>query len=202
MITESLGRTTIYLGTLSATLVAFALIVQGEIRSTTTSSSHSCSCPHLIFLGTVTFVRVLENSIEDTIYVMAINRIRHYYMEHAGEDSRYFTLSAAMTPGRCIREHRARRIEMASVLQRRSRSRADQQHGRGCSCRRRPRCAGVPRGGVGRGRAGDRSGFWSALQGGMVPAEERSKAALRSSQRMQTRLRGGKEPFGRITCAN
>jgi hypothetical protein len=47
----------------------------------------------LIFLGTVTFVRVLENSIEDTIYAMAINRIRQYYIDQAGEDARYFTLT-------------------------------------------------------------------------------------------------------------
>jgi hypothetical protein len=93
MITESLGRTTIYLGTLSATLVAFALIAQGDTTEDDFRLFALILLPALIFLGTVTFVRVLENSIEDTIYVMAINRIRHYYMEHAGEDSRYFTLA-------------------------------------------------------------------------------------------------------------
>jgi hypothetical protein len=93
MITESLGRTTIYLGTLSATLVAFALVVQGDTTDDDFRLFALILLPALIFLGTVTFVRVLENSIEDTIYVMAINRIRHYYIEHAGEDARYFTLA-------------------------------------------------------------------------------------------------------------
>jgi hypothetical protein len=93
MITESLGRTTIYLGTLSATLVAFALIVQGDTTEDDFRLFALILLPALIFLGTVTFVRVLENSIEDTIYVMAINRIRHYYIEHAGEDAHYFTLA-------------------------------------------------------------------------------------------------------------
>ena len=48
--------------------------------------------PALVFLGTVTFVRVLETGIEDAIYAQAINRIRHYYLELAGDDARYFVL--------------------------------------------------------------------------------------------------------------
>jgi hypothetical protein len=92
MIAESLGRTTIYLGTLSATLVALALVIQGETTEDDVRLFALILLPALIFLGTVTFVRVLENSIEDTIYVMAINRIRHYYLEQAGEDARYFAL--------------------------------------------------------------------------------------------------------------
>ncbi len=92
MITESLGRR-IYLGTLSATLVAFALIVQGDATDDDFRLFALILLPALIFLGTVTFVRVLENSIEDTIYAMAINRIRQYYIDQAGEDARYFTLT-------------------------------------------------------------------------------------------------------------
>ena len=93
MITESLGRTTIYLGSLSATLVALALVVQGDTTEDDVRLFALILLPALIFLGTVTFVRVLENSIEDTMYVMAINRIRRFYLEHAGENARYFALS-------------------------------------------------------------------------------------------------------------
>jgi hypothetical protein len=92
MISESLGRTTIYLGTLSATLVALALIIQGDTTEDDFRLFALILLPALILLGTVTFVRVLENSIEDSIYVMAINRIRHYYLEEAGEAARYFAL--------------------------------------------------------------------------------------------------------------
>ena len=92
MIAESLGRTTIYLGTLSATLVALALILQGDATKSDFRLLALVLLPALVFLGTVTFVRVLENSVEDSYYVMAINRIRHYYIEHAGDDARYFTL--------------------------------------------------------------------------------------------------------------
>jgi hypothetical protein len=93
MVTESLGRTTIYLGTLSATLVALALIIQGETTEGDFRLFALILLPALIFLGTVTFVRVLETGIEDTMYAMAINRIRHYYLEQAGEDARYFALA-------------------------------------------------------------------------------------------------------------
>src|SRR5262245_14723070 len=39
-----------------------------------------------------TFVRLVESSIEDMLYGRAINRIRHYYLELAGEDARYFVM--------------------------------------------------------------------------------------------------------------
>jgi hypothetical protein len=90
-ITESLGRTTIYLGSLSASLVALALIAQGE-RTLDLRFSAIVILPALIFLGTATFVRILETGIEDAICAQAINRIRHYYLEHAGEYGRYFLL--------------------------------------------------------------------------------------------------------------
>ena len=90
-ITESLGRTTIYLGSLSASLVALALIAQGE-RTGDFRLIALLILPALIFLGTATFVRILETGIEDAICARAINRIRHYYLEIAGEHSRYFLL--------------------------------------------------------------------------------------------------------------
>lgn len=46
--------------------------------------------PMLVFLGTVTFVRIIATGIEDAIYAQAIGRIRHYYLELAGDDARYF----------------------------------------------------------------------------------------------------------------
>src|SRR4026209_30377 len=90
-ITESLGRTTIYLGSLSASLVALALVFQGSTVDDFRLFA-LVILPALVFLGTVTFVRVLETGIEDAIYGLAINRIRHYYLELAGDDARYFVL--------------------------------------------------------------------------------------------------------------
>jgi hypothetical protein len=91
-ITESLGRSTIYLGSLSASLVALALVLQGDSAVDEFQLFALGVLPALVFLGTVTFVRVLETGIEDAIYAQAINRIRHYYLELAGDDARYFVL--------------------------------------------------------------------------------------------------------------
>ena len=93
-ITESLGRSTIYLGSLSASLVAFALIAQGESTVADFRFFALLILPGLFFLGTVTFVRIVETGIEDATYAQAINRIRRYYLELAGEDARYFALGA------------------------------------------------------------------------------------------------------------
>jgi hypothetical protein len=68
MISESLGRTTMYLGTLSATLVALALITQGDTTEDDFRLFALILLPALVVLGTVMFVRVLENSIEDSVY--------------------------------------------------------------------------------------------------------------------------------------
>ena len=93
-ITESLGRSTIYLGSLSASLVALALIAQGESTVVDFRLFALLILPGLLFLGTVTFVRIVETGIEDATYAQAINRIRRYYLELAGEDARYFALGA------------------------------------------------------------------------------------------------------------
>ena len=91
-ITESLGRSTIYLGSLSASLVAIALVLRGDDAVDDFRLFALVILPALVFLGTVTFVRVVETGIEDAIYAQAINRIRHYYLELAGDDARYFVL--------------------------------------------------------------------------------------------------------------
>jgi hypothetical protein len=49
--------------------------------------------PAVLFLGLVTYVRVLQSSIEDILYARAINRIRHYYTEIDPAQAHYFLLS-------------------------------------------------------------------------------------------------------------
>jgi hypothetical protein len=93
-ITESLGRSTIYLGSLSASLVALALIAQGESTVDDFRLFALLILPAILFLGTVTFVRIVETGIEDATYAQAINRIRRYYLDLAREDARYFALGA------------------------------------------------------------------------------------------------------------
>ena len=49
-------------------------------------------------LGLFTFVRLVESSVEDVLYGRAINRIRHYYLELAGDQARLFVLSGHDDP--------------------------------------------------------------------------------------------------------
>ena len=93
-VTESVGRTLIYMGSLSASLVALALIAQSESAVDDFRLLALTILPALVFLGTVTFVRIVETGIKDAICAQAINRIRHYYLELAGEDRRYYLLGA------------------------------------------------------------------------------------------------------------
>jgi hypothetical protein len=51
--------------------------------------------PTLFVLGVFTFVRLVELGIEDFLLGRAINRIRHYYLERAGDTARYFMLSGS-----------------------------------------------------------------------------------------------------------
>jgi hypothetical protein len=72
--------------------------LQGS-RSTTVSESSSRAALYmgsvsstLIALGVFTFVRTVESSVEDVLYGRAINRIRSYYLELAGPESRWFVM--------------------------------------------------------------------------------------------------------------
>src|SRR5919106_1739552 len=88
---ESSARGGLYLGAVSSALIAIGLIA--DDRETFEVFS-LVVLPTLYFLGLVTFIRLVESSIEDLFYGRAINRIRHFYVELAGEDSRYFQMGA------------------------------------------------------------------------------------------------------------
>lgn len=49
--------------------------------------------PLLLFIGLATFERLLQLAIENIRYVVAINRLRHYYLELAPELRAHLTLS-------------------------------------------------------------------------------------------------------------
>lgn len=73
---ESSSRASIYLGALSTSLVAlgFTSTNQGAF------SPHAATAlPTLFILGCLTVVRLVDTSIENTIAVMRIQRIRRYY---------------------------------------------------------------------------------------------------------------------------
>jgi hypothetical protein len=92
-VSDSNGRTALYLGSLSSSLVALALVAQQSQLGRTFWAFALTVLPALLFLGLVTYGRVLQSSIEDIIYARAINRIRHYYTEIDPARSGYFLLS-------------------------------------------------------------------------------------------------------------
>jgi hypothetical protein len=90
---ESSGRTTLYLTTVSSALVALAFIGQMSEMGQAFVVFTLVLLPTLLFIGWVTFVRVLQTAIEDMIYSRGINRIRHYYLEIAPQMRDYLILS-------------------------------------------------------------------------------------------------------------
>jgi hypothetical protein len=99
-ISDTNGRASLFLGTVSTSLVALAF-VGGLSRSGAGGGVGQAFYifglvlfPSLAFLGLVTFERVLQSGLEDLIYARGINRIRHLYQEHAPEMRPYFVLSA------------------------------------------------------------------------------------------------------------
>lgn len=92
-ISDASGRASLYLGTLSGTLLALSLLGNATDLGVPFVVAALVLAPTLIFLGIVTFIRVLESGLEDSLYARGINRIRHYYLEVAPELKPYFILS-------------------------------------------------------------------------------------------------------------
>jgi hypothetical protein len=90
---ESASRSALYLGSVSSTLIGLGLTSQVAKGTEIFDVFSLVALPTLFVLGVFTFIRLVELGIEDFLLGRAINRIRHYYLEHAGPDGRYFMLS-------------------------------------------------------------------------------------------------------------
>ncbi len=97
-IAEANGRVGNFLATVSSALIALGFVAQGSIASDAFLVFGLFLFPVLFFLGAVAFRRVLEASIEDIHYGMAINRIRHFYLEIAPQAQDYFMMSSHDDP--------------------------------------------------------------------------------------------------------
>jgi hypothetical protein len=91
---ESSARAALYISAVSSTLVALGFIGQISEVGDTFKVFALTALPTLYVLGLFTFVRTIENGVEDLMMGRAINRIRNYYLEIAGEEAGYFMLSA------------------------------------------------------------------------------------------------------------
>jgi hypothetical protein len=87
---ETGGRTAVFLGTVSSTLIALAFVGQISRLGTAFFAFALVLLPTLFFLGLVTFERTMQLGIEDYIYAAGMSRIRHFYVEMVPEAEKYF----------------------------------------------------------------------------------------------------------------
>jgi hypothetical protein len=92
---ESATRSSIFLGSVSSTLVALGFLASLSGGDSALFRTFALTAlPTLCFLGVLTFVRLVELGTEDILYGRAINRIRNHYLELAGPDARLFMMRA------------------------------------------------------------------------------------------------------------
>jgi hypothetical protein len=82
---ESNGRSALFIGAVSSAVVALAFIGQVSGMGEGFFLFGLVLFPSLLFLGFVTFMRLIQTGIEDLAHGFGIKRIRHYYIELAPE---------------------------------------------------------------------------------------------------------------------
>ncbi|MBA2489880.1 MAG: hypothetical protein H0V36_11290 [Chloroflexi bacterium] len=92
-ISDANGRTGFFLATLSAVVVALAFVAQVSELGEAFVVFASVLLPILLFVGLAIFERLLQLAMENIRCVVAINRLRHYYLEIAPELMAHLTLS-------------------------------------------------------------------------------------------------------------
>jgi hypothetical protein len=90
---ESSARASVYVFSVSSALVALGFLGQVSEVGDVFYAFALTVLPTIYLLGCVTFVRLVECGAEDFRYGMAVNRIRHYYKEVAGDRADLFLLS-------------------------------------------------------------------------------------------------------------
>jgi len=90
---ESSARASLYVFSVSSVLIALGFIGQVSEIGDLFNTFALTVLPTLYVLGVATFVRLVECAAEDFRYGMAINRIRGYYEEIAGDRADLFLLS-------------------------------------------------------------------------------------------------------------
>lgn len=91
--TESSSRAALYISAVSSTLIALGFIGQVSDVGNAFNVFALTVLPTLYVLGVFTLVRLVECDAEDLFYGLAINRIRSYYKQRAGDEAKYFMLS-------------------------------------------------------------------------------------------------------------
>jgi hypothetical protein len=88
----SLGRTSLFLGVLSAAGVALGFAAQAGAARTDFITLTVVVLLVVLFLGVTTFVRLVQLQREAVVYIAGQNRIRHFFVEVAPTIRPYFIL--------------------------------------------------------------------------------------------------------------
>jgi hypothetical protein len=94
-VSEANGRASVYLAALSSNLIALAFIGQMSRLGTAFYAFALILLPVLAFVGTVTFLRLVQSSVEDIAYAQRIALVRGYYLRIAPELEPYFVVLRA-----------------------------------------------------------------------------------------------------------
>ncbi|TMD63996.1 MAG: hypothetical protein E6I97_25255 [Chloroflexi bacterium] len=97
-ISESNGRSSLFVGAVSSGLIALTFVGQIAHLGTAFFVFSLIVIPTLLFMGLITFERVLQAGSVDIIYASGINRIRHLYLEYAPQMQPYILLSTHDDP--------------------------------------------------------------------------------------------------------
>jgi hypothetical protein len=97
-VSESTGRATIFLGSVSGGLIALGLVATAAKTGVAFYTFGIILLPTLAFVGLATFHRVLQSGIEDLAYALRIAQLRDYYFDHAPELTGYLLNPAEPLP--------------------------------------------------------------------------------------------------------
>lgn len=89
-VSESTGRSALYLTTLSSSLVAFGFLAHTPFAM----GYLGTVLPVVVLLGVFTYQRLVETSLEDVVALAAMQRIRRYYGRLLPGADRYFAMPA------------------------------------------------------------------------------------------------------------
>jgi hypothetical protein len=79
-IAEANGRSTLYLGTLSSTVIALAFVGQASELGDAFYLFALLLLPPVFLLGVFSYLRLVQTSIEDMVYAVGTFRIRQYFL--------------------------------------------------------------------------------------------------------------------------
>jgi hypothetical protein len=91
-VSEANGRASIYLAAVSSNLIALAFIGQMSRLGTAFYAFALILLPVLAFVGTVTFLRLVQSSVEDIAFAHRIALVRSYYLQVSPELEPYLVV--------------------------------------------------------------------------------------------------------------